>query len=225
MKIKFGSIVTDGRGKLGGHVYSKNKSGAYVRTNVIPSNPDTLAQRLVRQAFGRISQQWSALPAVNKQLWLDATKDWKNTDQFGDQKALTAKALYQGLNTQAEQAGFTGEIEKPMPKMDLELIALESAVINITDSSIVIVPNLTATADIRYQVFSTGPVGAGVISYKGKERLIRAGDTTSSSGNFTNYVTRFGLPEVGENIFIGVRSVGSNGQAGVLQMVRATIEA
>ena len=39
MKIKFGSEVVDGRGKIGGHVYSKNKGGAYKRTKVTPSNP------------------------------------------------------------------------------------------------------------------------------------------------------------------------------------------
>jgi len=46
MKIKFGSIVVNGSGKLGGHVYSSNRGGNYVRTLATPSNPQTPAQQL-----------------------------------------------------------------------------------------------------------------------------------------------------------------------------------
>jgi hypothetical protein len=44
MKMKFGAIVTEGRGKIGGHVASKNKSGAYLRTKVTPVNRQSVAQ-------------------------------------------------------------------------------------------------------------------------------------------------------------------------------------
>jgi len=47
MKMKFGAIVVDGRGKIGGHVASKNRGGAYLRTKVTPSNPQTGYQAAV----------------------------------------------------------------------------------------------------------------------------------------------------------------------------------
>jgi hypothetical protein len=53
-KIKFGMMMTDARGKLGGHVFSKNRSGAYVRTKVTPVNGQTTAQTGVRAIFGAI---------------------------------------------------------------------------------------------------------------------------------------------------------------------------
>ena len=59
MKLKFGAIVTDGRGKIGGHVASKNRSGAYLRTKVTPSNPNTVAQVQVRSILASLSQSWS----------------------------------------------------------------------------------------------------------------------------------------------------------------------
>ena len=55
-KIKFGMMMTDARGKLGGQVFSKNKGGAYVRTKVTPSNPQTIAQTTRRALFAAI---WS----------------------------------------------------------------------------------------------------------------------------------------------------------------------
>lgn len=44
-KIKFGMMMTDARGKLGGQVFSKNRSGSYVRTKVTPVNPQTTTQQ------------------------------------------------------------------------------------------------------------------------------------------------------------------------------------
>ena len=51
--IKFGMMMTDARGKLGGHVLSKNRGGNYVRTNNVPSNPQSNFQTGVRAAFAR----------------------------------------------------------------------------------------------------------------------------------------------------------------------------
>ena len=42
-KIKFGMMMTDASGKLGGQVFSKNRGGSYVRTKVTPTNPQTAA--------------------------------------------------------------------------------------------------------------------------------------------------------------------------------------
>lgn len=55
MKIKWGMMMTDGRGKLGGQVASKNRAGAYVRTKVTPVNPRTTQQQAIRTLFGSIA--------------------------------------------------------------------------------------------------------------------------------------------------------------------------
>ena len=44
MKAKFGSFIVDGRGKVNGHVISKNRAGSYIRTKVTPVNPRSTAQ-------------------------------------------------------------------------------------------------------------------------------------------------------------------------------------
>lgn len=63
MKLKFGAIVVDGRGKIGGHVASKNGAGAYLRTKVTPTNPQTARQSFVRALFAAITAAWSGLTA------------------------------------------------------------------------------------------------------------------------------------------------------------------
>src|SRR3546814_3353017 len=56
-KVKFGALMTDARGKLGGHVFSKNRAGSYLRTKVTPVNQQTSYQTSVRALFeiGRAS--------------------------------------------------------------------------------------------------------------------------------------------------------------------------
>jgi len=58
MKTLFGAIVVDGRGKLGGHVASKNRHGSYFRTKVSPSQPASQYSANVRARFTTISQAW-----------------------------------------------------------------------------------------------------------------------------------------------------------------------
>lgn len=55
----FGAV--DGRGKIGGHVASKNRSGAYARIKVTPVNPQTTFQQVARNLLTSLSQGWRAL--------------------------------------------------------------------------------------------------------------------------------------------------------------------
>lgn len=94
MKIKFGSIVTDGSGKLGGHVYSKNRGGNYIRTNKVPSNPRTAAQILARSRFGQASSGWKELTELQRRAWAAFAEKNPYTDSLGDQKYLSASSAY-----------------------------------------------------------------------------------------------------------------------------------
>lgn len=94
MKIKFGSIVTDGSGKLGGHVYSKNRGGNYIRTNKVPSNPRTAAQILARSRFGIASSGWKELSELQRNAWAEFAVNNPFTDSLGDQRHLSASSAY-----------------------------------------------------------------------------------------------------------------------------------
>ena len=94
MKIKFGSIVTDGSGKLGGHVYSKNRGGNYIRTNKVPSNPRTAAQILARSRFGQASAGWKELTELQRNAWAEFAANNPFTDSLGDQRHLSASSAY-----------------------------------------------------------------------------------------------------------------------------------
>ena len=84
MKAKFGSIVVAGSGKIGGHVASRNRGGAYFRTKVTPVNPNTPAQAAVKSRLTTQAQAWRSLTAAQRAQWNAAVADFARTDIFGD---------------------------------------------------------------------------------------------------------------------------------------------
>src|SRR4030042_5102037 len=115
MKAKFGAIVVDGRGKLGGHVASKNRAGSYFRTKVTPTNPNTAAQVLARSRLATLSVAWAVLTDAYRAAWNNATELWKSTNIFGDLKNPSGFNLYQRLNNNLAQVGVAAMNTPPQP--------------------------------------------------------------------------------------------------------------
>ena len=222
-KIKFGLVVTDARNKLGGHVFSKNRAGAYLRTLVTPVNPRSSTQTSVRALFGQISKAWSELTEAQRNAWRSAVDSWKRTDVFGDLKRPDGKALHQRLNQQAQVVGYSPIITPDEPTEVASAIAT-AAHIDLTGSRIVIAP-ISASADSTLQVFATPKMSQGTQFVKDKLRVIyfAKGDVYLNTDLYTAYVARFGAPAVNDNIHIGIRYIDSNGNATPLQTLKAAV--
>ena len=119
--MKFGAIVTDGRGKIGGHVASKNRGGAYLRTKVTPVNGQTTAQTSIRNRFTNLSQGWRGLTADERNAWNAAVADYARTDIFGDLHQPTGFNLYQRLNNNLVTIGEASISTPPLPRQLVKL--------------------------------------------------------------------------------------------------------
>lgn len=98
-KILFGAGVADARNALGGHVFSKNRNGAYLRMKVSPSQPRTAAQLDVRANFGDISAAWGAvLTDALRAAWIALAATVTIPDQFGNPQVPTGLQMYQRVN-------------------------------------------------------------------------------------------------------------------------------
>lgn len=223
MKIKWGALVVDGRGKLGGHVAAQNRGGSYLRTKVTPSNPQSTFQTGVRNLFGSISAGWSDLSAANRNAWNNAVDNWKNTNIFGDLKIPSGKALYQRLNQQAQVVGYSA-LTTPPVKEDLPPSNVTEVLIDTTAETIT-ATGLYSGTDATIQVFSSGVVSAGTNFVKNLMRMIShsGGAAYSPADAYDDYVARFGTPSAGEKIFIGYKVVLPTGQASPMQVVEASV--
>lgn len=217
--------MTDARGKLGGQVFSKNKGGAYVRTKVTPTNPQTINQSAVRSLFGSISQGWSTLTDSERGAWRESVDLWKTTDIFGDLLAPTGKELFQRLNNQAQIVLYPA-ISTPPAKIELPAGLITAAGIGIGAASLTLTGASTA-ANVKLVVFATGSLTQGTKFVKNKLRQVysETASTADLGDAYTAYVAKFGAPAAGANVFLGVKYVAANGQSTPLQTIKATVSA
>lgn len=214
MLIKFGSIVVNGRGKLGGHVYSKNRGGAYVRTLQTPTNPQTRFQQEGRQVFTELTQAWSSLTLHQRDGWNAATDNFTRTDVFGDTRKLSGKGLYISLNKELNLIGKPRIDDAPNPAD----IVVPSFLGAIWDTNI-------GTLEIQSDVFglltdpdqvvlrATPPVTAGTTFVKNKLVVIATGTEVSDQTLLYNrYVDRFGAPALNDTIFFGIYTINDVGE-------------
>jgi len=61
--VSYSPIVTALSGKVADAVFSRWKGRSYLRRRVVPANPNTAAQQLVRDSMGRLPALWRSLNA------------------------------------------------------------------------------------------------------------------------------------------------------------------
>lgn len=223
-KIKFGMMMTDARGKLGGQVFSKNRAGAYVRTKVTPVNPQTALQQEGRELLGSLSQQWGLLTQAQIDQWNEAVDEWKSTDVFGDIKKPSGKNLFVKLNMVRRRyfPALTSLLVPPV-KQAMDIYVPTSVDLDITPSQITITMNEQLGVGEPFLIRYTQPLSRGVSFVKNKYRVLGIFETelnTSGLGNVQIVIPKSQIPidfadAVGNNVHFEVQGVIQTGQLGV----------
>ena len=217
-KIMFGMYMTDARGKQGGHVFSKNRAGAYVRTKVTPTNPRTIYQSAQRGLLTALSQAWRTLSQVERNAWNAAVVNFERTDVFGNLRRPTGKNLYTLINSNLINSG-NAEVSLPPTPTEQALI------FNLVSTGAAGTPALTIAADMsqfagsEIFIWATPQLSAGVGNPNANFRLLTVAPAVAlfSESILAAYVARFGSLVAGQKVFIGLQPVTSTGQAGVRQ--------
>lgn len=219
MKMKFGAIVTDGRGKIGGHVASKNRAGAYLRTKASPVNPSTTAQASVRNVLGSISQAWRGLTQAQRDSWNAGVASFATTDIFGDLRNPSGFNLFQRLNNNLAIVGIAAIDVCPAP-MEVPAYAISGLTVSLDPSfGISLTMGAAVPAGFKLQIFATPAISAGVSFVKSEFRQIKvvASGTTTPIALALDWSAKFGsAPSAGQKIFVKTYLISSStGQAGV----------
>jgi hypothetical protein len=220
MKIKFGSIVVAGRGKIGGHVASRNRAGAYLRTKVTPVNPQSTDQTTVRNRLSGLASGWRNLTAAQRAAWNAAVSDFAKTDIFGDLKTPTGFNLYQRLNNNLLILGESAITTPPETVAVDAFTSFSFAAEDATDTELLQLTFAPAIeSDHKVKVYATPPLSAGKSFVKSEYRLIDVLDDgdTSVFDILAEYQAKFGSTgEAGQKIFIKMVQVELNtGIAGI----------
>lgn len=211
-KVLFSAFLADMRGKVNGTVFSKNRGGAYARTKVTPTNPQTLAQNLVRSVLTGLSQAWRALTAAQRSAWNAAVGGFPRTNVFGNPKTLSGHQLYVGLNAQLEAAGAATISTPPTPTG-------APAVATFTGAAAAGAGTFTAAyapdpvpADSTLIIDATQQVSPGKSNLSNLYRQIQtaAAAAISPADIAAAYVAKFGALTAGQKIGLRARIVNTN---------------
>lgn len=215
-KIKFGMMMTDARGKLGGQVFSKNRAGAYVRTKVTPSNARTVAQQASRNILGSLSIGWNSLSEIAVKAWNEAVNDWKSTDVFGDLKTPSGKNLYIQLNKNLLQSNQSA---LGLPPEKTEVPEFEGTAVRIdeTEESIAITGLLAVPANTTMQIWATAPLANGVNYVKNRMRVIGYAPTGTIEPKdiWGMYKDKFGGLAENQRVALQFKYITKSGQTSV----------
>jgi hypothetical protein len=228
MKMKFGAIVVAGSGKIGGHVASKNRGGAYLRTKVTPANARTSFQSAVRNLFTQLSQAWRSLTENQRKAWNAAVTSYSRTDVFGDLRNPSGINLFQRLNNNRLSVGLAVKEDPPIP-----VAIVDSPVISadVAAGASTVELNLSGAVEVGtiLKVFATPPLSAGKSFVKSEFRQIHTlvamdGPTEDISAQ---YIAKFGSVGVaGEKIFFKTLAIAmSSGQSGTPAIVSTIVVA
>lgn len=217
-KIKFTAIVADGRGKLNGTVFSKNRGGAYMRTKVTPVNRQTTFQAEARNRLGTFSQGFRELTAAQIAAWNSAVDGFKKTDIFGDIKAPSGINLYVKLNSNLDRVAVAAISTPPLPAgVDAITAVSGAASVGGADIDITFAPT-PIPAGFAMVISLTKQKSPGQSFFGGQYADIVVVDAAGTSPNniTTAYTNRFGALVQGMKIGVKVQMINkTTGQAGI----------
>jgi hypothetical protein len=216
--IKWGALVVDGRGKIGGTVFTKGRSGAVARNKVTPVNRRSSYQTEARNRLTTFSQAWRELTQAQRDAWNAAVGDFSKTNVFGDTVNPTGKNLYVSLNSNLDLVGVSSIDTPPSPAEIPAMTSVTPTMANGAGTASLAFGPSPVPADTAFLIRASAGLSAGREFISSQLKFIGfldAADTTPED-LATIYQARFGsIPSGGTKVFVEVVGINkTTGQAG-----------
>lgn len=188
-------------GSLAGQTSSRNRFGQYRRTRAIPVNPASSAQGLARARLSVAAAAWRALTDAQRAAWRDLGLSMTRTDSLGQTYDLTGTQAFVSVNSSNAAAGNAQVTAAP----------------GLVTPSAILTATITLTAAAFSIAYTPTPLGAGERlftfvspqrsagrSFESDYRLlaVSAAAAASPADVYAAYVAKFGVPIVGNRVFI-----------------------
>lgn len=172
-------------------------------------NPNTYAQRLVRDTFAQTSAGWSGLTENQRNLWNASAPDWATTGVFGS-KQQSGKNLYTGCNI-ALAVAQSNPILEPGNKSILSDVDTIGITLNATTFTMNVGVN-SFVSDEVIQVCVSPQLSAGTSKNDKYVVLYNVGiDVAGIEDLKSAYQARFGTLVAGRKVFVKVNLISQGG--------------
>jgi photosystem II stability/assembly factor-like uncharacterized protein len=212
MLIKFGSIITEGVGKLGGSTITKSRSGIVFKNKMSRVNSCSEIQVTMRQRITLLSKAWSQLLESQRTSWNIATTYYPQRNYFGDTVYLSGYNLYLKINLQLLLIG----------QSVIDTAPVRGAYVSIESASALAYNSLnylflsfspTVPTDFNYKIYASPGLSPGKNYCLSPYRFlgILPANTTSYYDLSTLYLSKIGyIGFVGQRIFIKIIPVNQS---------------
>jgi hypothetical protein len=217
-KVQPSAMVGDARGKIGGHVHTKNRFGMVVRKKVSPVQPRSGPQRVVRSGFTQASKDWTALLTNSQRAaWDSFARNNPVKDVFGNTVILTGHQMYVRLNRVIVRAGGTAIDVPPLSLSIAEPLSVTPTAAHGTPGTLSIAVTNPPTGTECPEIWAAAPQNAGRKFIGSKYRLLGIA-AAAAPGPYSyggEYELRFGTIQVGQIIHVlvkyGNKATGAQG--------------
>ena len=207
-KVVYSPQVGDMRNKTGGAVHTKTRFGSMVRRKVSPIQPRSAAQMNVRADFTALSKLWSDTTMDNyRAAWIALAQQYPVKDVFGAAHNLTGLQMFVRLNRALHTIAVATILPPPatlsVPYPGALTLAKEGGP---PITSLTVDLATPPTAAEKGVIFATPPQSPGRATAGAKFRKIKIINslTTLPTDILPEYITKFGAPPTGRQVFVQV---------------------
>jgi hypothetical protein len=189
-------------GKCGLTVTWRGRAGLLRRAYVVPRNPDTLAQRIVRTNLTSTAGRWATLTEAQRAAWNTAALQHKTKMRLGQTGPMTGFQFFTKINATLAQFG-QDQVDAPPGRPNFPALAPQNLVI--TNTTGVIALKLTCPADPGQNTIirASAPVSQGINRVPFTRIIGMCPAPAAGSANITSlYTAVFGVPAVGSKVFV-----------------------
>lgn len=222
-RIKMGSIVTDIRGKLGGHSFQKGNQSRVLKTGGSPRQNFTSLRNSQQLLVNQTRSLWRALTSTERREWRSSASLYPFKNVFNDVLVLNGFQFYMKLQMNLLRAGHTATLSPTALFPSVAYFYLTTANIDWGAQTFEQVGvGLGGTA--RYVMLSAIGSQLGGVPNISKFTYLRNGsvETITSPSNIGILNAKYGQIYNGMPIFLAVYQVNTSGFASTPFIIRVT---
>ena len=99
VSVRTSALISDARGRIGGVVFTRNKSGLVVRSRIKPLNPRSTYQQTQRAYASTVASHWASITAQQRADWQAYALNTGWTNRLGDVINIGGEAAFVRSNT------------------------------------------------------------------------------------------------------------------------------
>jgi len=190
-------------GSIAGETSSRNRFGQYKRSRSAPVNVNSGFQGAVRARLAANSAAWRSLTVAQRAGWSGLAAGKTRTDFLGQTYTMQGNQMYVSVNNNRVAAGLTPVPDAPAIATPVSLLTVT---LTLTAASFSIAYTATPLGAASYLMVFASPQRSAGRSFEGDFRLIKVSAAAQASPFvvLTEYTARFGVPVVGNRIFLAL---------------------